>query len=508
MKILLVYPLYPDTFWSFRHALKFIGKRACFPPLGLLTVAAMLPGTWEKKLVDMNVEPLTDHNLQWADYVFLSAMTIQQDSVRDVIERCRRLGVPTVAGGPLFTTAPGEFPEVDHLVLNEAEVTLPPFLNDLEKGCPQRLYSTSRRADVHSTPLPLWELVNTRVYASMNVQYSRGCPYDCEFCDITGLFGRRPRTKKVAQMLAELDVLRIRGWRGSIFFVDDNFIGEKRKLKQDILPALISWMDRYRHPFTFYTEASINLADDPELMQLMVRAGFDEVFIGIESPAEESLCETGKQQNRNRDLLASVRTIQEHGLQVQGGFIVGFDSDPPSVFETQIRFIQESGIATAMVGMLTALRGTRLYHRLHDEGRLLRNATGNNITTALNFIPRMNVETLVEGYRSILTTIYSPGLYSKRVIGFLRRYRPPVTQRHLDVRSIRFGALAKSMVLLGVIDRGRRHFWKLFLWALVRRPRQFPLAITLAIYGFHFRKIAESITCGRELDDNHCTRAN
>lgn len=503
MKVLLVYPTYPDTFWSFRHALRFIGKRACFPPLGLLTVAAMLPAQWEKKLVDMNVRPLTESDLQWADYVFLSAMTIQQDSVREVLERCRKAGVPTVAGGPLFTSAPGDFPDVDHLILNEAEITLPPFLEDLAQGRPKRLYTTGRRADVHRTPLPLWELVDTGVYASMNVQYSRGCPYDCEFCDITGLFGRRPRTKSVGQMLAELDALHVRGWKGSIFFVDDNFIGEKSKLKKELLPALIRWMDSNRHPFTFYTEASINLADDSELMQLMVRAGFDEVFIGIESPAEESLCETGKVQNRNRDLLASVRTIQEHGLQVQGGFIVGFDSDPPSVFETQIRFIQESGIVTAMVGLLTALRGTRLYHRLNEEGRLLRNATGNNVTTALNFIPRMKMETLIEGYRSILTTIYSPRLYSQRVIGFLKRYRP-ISRQHLDIRSIRFGALAKSVFILGLLDRGRRHFWKLFLWSLIRRPRQFPLAITFAIYGFHFRKVAESISCTGMLDDDGC----
>lgn len=506
MKILLVYPLYPDTFWSFRHALKFIGKRACFPPLGLLTVAAMLPASWEKRLVDMNVRPLSDRDLQWADYVLVSAMAIQQDSVREVLGRCRMLGIPTVAGGPLFTSAPDEFPDVDHLILNEAEVTLPPFLADLTAGAPRRLYASPHRADIRTTPLPLWELVDLRLYASMNVQYSRGCPYDCEFCDITGLFGRRPRTKTAAQMLAELDALLARRWHGSIFFVDDNFIGDKEKLKREILPEIIRWMDRNRHPFTFYTEASINLADDPELMRLMARAGFEEVFIGIESPAEEALCETGKQPNRNRDLLNSVRTIQEHGLQVQGGFIVGFDSDPPSVFETQIRFIQESGIATAMVGMLTALRGTRLYRRLQQEGRLLRNATGNNITTALNFIPRMNKETLVEGYRSILTSIYSPHLYSKRVIAFLRRYRP-VTRR-VDFRSIRFGALARSMVLLGVFDRGRRHFWKLFLWTLVRRPRQFPLAITLAIYGFHFRKIAESIGNGGAFEDDACARPN
>ncbi len=494
MKILLVYPQYPDTFWSFRHALKFISKKACYPPLGLMTVAAMLPEQWEKRLVDMNVQPLSDRDLQWADYVFISAMTIQQESVKKILARCGQMGIRTVAGGPLFTSCPDDFDEVDHLVLNEAELTLPLFLEDLRNGTTRHIYTSDRWAEVKDTPIPLWELIDMKKYVAMNIQYSRGCPFDCEFCDITALFGRKPRTKTVEQILAELDSLYSRGWRGGVFFVDDNFIGDKKKLKKDILPSMIDWMQRRKHPFSFITEASIDLADDGELMELMVRAGFEEVFIGIESPSEDCHQESGKIQNRNRDLLTCVKKIQQSGLQVQGGFIVGFDSDPASIFEKHIRFIQESGIVTAMVGMLTAMRGTKLYRRLVSEGRLLEDASGNNTAIAVNFKPKMNLESLVSGYRTVISTIYTPKHYYRRVMTFLKEYQP-IPRGRFQIKAGYLRALLKSMLILGLLGRERFHFWKLFFWSLVRRPRLFPLAITLAIYGFHFRKISEKICC-------------
>lgn len=492
MKILLVYPKNPDTFWSFRHALKFISKKACYPPLGLLTVAAMLPASWDKRLVDMNAQRLTDRDLRWADCVFISAMTIQREAVKALLCRCREFGVKTVAGGPLFTTSPDEFDEVDHLVLNEAEVTLPPFLADLQRGQARHLYTSDIRAELKNTPVPLWELIDRKKYAAMNIQYSRGCPFDCEFCDITALFGRVPRTKTKEQLFAELDSLYDRGWRGGVFFVDDNFIGDRKKLKGAILPELAQWMELKGYPFTFITETSIDLADDGELMKLMVAAGFEEVFIGIESPSDEGHHESGKLQNMNRDLLESVRRIQNSGLQVQAGFIVGFDSDSPSIFERQIRFIQESGIATAMVGMLTALSGTKLYQRLVREGRLLEVASGNNTSIATNFVPKMKMEQLVNGYRTIIETIYTPKNYYRRVITFLKDYQP--LQRgsvHLKPRYL--VALLKSMLILGLLGKERFQYWKLFFWSLFRRPRLFPMAITLAIYGFHFRKVAEKI---------------
>ena len=492
MRTLLVYPKYPETFWSFNHALKFISKKAAFPPLGLLTVAAMLPDGWEKRLVDMNVSSLSDKDIEWADYVFISAMVVQKDSARDVIERCKKIGVKVVAGGPLFTTEYEEFDGVDHFVLNEAEITLPLFLEGLKNGCAKHIYTADNKwPDVKTTPMPSWELINMRKYSSMSVQYSRGCPFDCEFCDIVVFNGHVPRTKDACQLLAEFDTLYSRGWRGGVFIVDDNFIGNKRKLKEDILPAIIEWMKKKRYPFSLFTEASINLSDDEELMQLMTKANFDTVFVGIETPNEESLSECGKSQNRNRDLVASVKKLQLRGLQVQGGFIVGFDNDSPSIFENQIDFIQRSGIVTAMVGLLNAPLGTKLHRRLKDENRLLTDFSGDNTDCSMNFIPKMELRTLIDGYKKILNTIYSPGKYYERVKVFLKEYKPQ------QVKVSRPGfeqvkAFARSVWLLGIKEKGRKYYWRLLAWTLVRRPRLFPISVTFAIYGFHFRKVAES----------------
>ena len=490
MRILLVYPQYPETFWSFKHALRFISKKASFPPLGLLTVAAMLPDEWEKKLVDMNVTRLTDENIRWADYVFISAMVVQRDSVKEVINRCRQLGVRTVAGGPLFTTGYEEFDEVDHLVLGEAEVTLPLFLEDLEKGSARHIYTTRVRPDINQTPVPQWSLINKKAYSSMSVQYSRGCPFNCEFCDIIILNGHKPRTKDRTQMLAELDALYYQGWRQSVFVVDDNFIGNKKKLKVEILPALIAWMKEKKRPFTLLTEVSINIVDDEELMRLMVEAGFDRVFIGIETPNEKSLVECNKSQNQNRDLVAAVKKIQNNGLEVQGGFIVGFDSDPLSIFKNQINFIQQSGIVTAMVGLLNAPPGTRLYQRLKKENRLTKSFTGNNTDCSLNFIPRMNYQVLIDGYKHILTTIYSPKQYYERVKAFLKEYRPS-GKRRAKLKFYHIEALLKSVWYLGFKEKGRRYYWRLFVSTLLKYPRKFPISISLAVYGYHFRKVVE-----------------
>lgn len=491
MKILLVYPQYPDTFWSFKYALKFISKKASFPPLGLLTVAAMLPEEWEKRLVDMNVSELTDEDLSWADYVFLSAMSVQKKSVKEVVKRCKKSRVPIVAGGPLFTTGYEEFADIDHFVLNEAEISLAPFLEDLKKGNPRPIYSSKEWPNIRNTPCPLWKLVDMKKYAAMNIQYSRGCPYNCEFCDIIVLNGHRPRTKKKEQILRELETLYAQGWRGGVFFVDDNFIGNKKKLKSEILPSLIEWMREKKYPFYFLTEASINLSDDDELMRLMVEAGFRRVFIGIETPDEKSLTECNKYLNINRDLIACVKKIQSLGLEVQGGFIVGFDSDTPSIFERQIKFIQTSGIVTAMVGLLNAPRGTRLYQRLKNEGRLLSDTSGDNTDCSLNFIPKMNHEVLIKGYKKILSTIYLPKHYYKRVRTFLKHYKPKQLEQKIYFKFSYFTAFLKSVWLLGIRGKERLHYWKLILWTLIRRPQLIGVSISLAIYGFHFRKISK-----------------
>jgi len=497
VKILFVYPQYPDAFWSFKYALRFISKKAAFPPLGLLTVAAMLPEEWQKKLVDMNITTLTDEDIKWADYVFISAMIAQQESVKEVIARCGELHTKMVAGGPLFTTGYEQFNlgDVDHLVLGEAEDILPLFLEDLQKGCAQHIYESSEHPEITKTPVPLWELVDMGKYASMNVQYSRGCPFNCEFCDIVILDGHRPRTKDKSQLIAEFEALYGQGWRSSIFIVDDNFIGNKRKLKEETLPAMVEWSQKRKYPFRFFTEASINLADDEELMQLMTKAGFDTVFVGIETTNEESLVECSKVQNVNRDLVASVKKMQNYGLEVQGGFIVGFDSDPVSIFKSQINFIQKSGIVTAMVGLLNAPPGTRLYHRLKKENRLLPYGSGDNTDGTMNFIPKMNQETLITGYKNVVKTIYSAKPYYERIKTFLEEYKPQKPRKAAEgkIHFYEIKALIKSMWVLGVKEKGRRHYWGLFSSTLLRKPRLFPLFVTLSVYGFHFRKVAEKI---------------
>ncbi|MBU0474921.1 MAG: B12-binding domain-containing radical SAM protein [Bacteroidetes bacterium] len=491
MNILLVYPSYPDTFWSFRHALKFISKKASFPPLGLLTVASMLPNSWEKKLIDMNTTDIKEKDIIWADYVFISAMSIQSESANLVIQKCKKLNAKIVAGGPLFTSSSEYYDIVDYLVLNEAEVTLPRFLEDLQEGKAVHKYTSKEWADITTTPLPLWELVNLKDYASMNIQYSRGCPYDCDFCDITVLYGRYPRTKTTENIIAELEVLYSIGWRGPVFFVDDNFIGNRGKLKKEILPAIIEWNALKKNPFYYNTEASINLADDEELMNQMVEAGFETVFIGIESPNEASLSECNKTQNIKRNLISSIKKIQSFGLEVQGGFIVGFDNDTPAIFEMLSNFIQESGIITAMVGLLNAPKETKLYKRLQNEGRLLKDFTGNNTDFSINFIPQMKLETLIDGYKKVLITIYDPKYFYERVMQFLKEFEP--TQKkvfHLNPNYI--AALFKSILKLGIIGKERVYYWKLFFWTLFRKPKLFSLAILFAIYGFHFRKISNN----------------
>lgn len=492
MRILLVYPKYPETFWSFKHALKFVGKKAAFPPLGLLTVASLLPEKWKKKLVDMNIQKLEDEDLKWADMVFITAMIVQKESVKEIIKRSKKLGKRIVAGGPLFTTGFREFIEdIDHFVLGEAENTLSLFLKDFKNGCLKQIYTPNEWPDIKKTPIPLWALIDMRKYASMSIQYSRGCPFNCEFCDIIILNGHTPRTKTKEQILVELETLYQKGWRDNVFFVDDNFIGNKEKLKKEILPAMIKWMEEKKHPFSFNTEVSINLSDDEVLMKLMVKAGFNIVFVGIETPDENSLKECNKFQNRNRDLIACIRKIQNHGLQVQGGFIVGFDSDTPSIFSRQIRFIQQSGIVTAMVGLLNAPPKTRLYQRLKRAGRILRHPSGDNTDCSINFVPKMNQKILMNGYKRILKTIYTPKYYYQRVITFLKEYNPPKKIKRIRFHLYHLKAFSRSIWKLGIKEKERIYYWKLFFWCLFSRPRFLPLAITFSIYGFHFRKVFE-----------------
>ena len=488
MNVLLIYPEFPDTFWSFRYALEFVGKRAAHPPLGLLTVAAMLPPEWSLRLVDTNVRGLKQRDLDWADTAFISAMAVQRESARQVIARCQAAGLRVVAGGPLFTGEQASFDGVDHFVLNEAELTLPPFLADLAQGRARRLYASDQFADLHQTPAPRWDLLDLRRYASMSIQFCRGCPFGCDFCSVTALLGHRVRIKTVRQIMAELDSLYALGWREEVFFVDDNFIGNTAFLKTDLLPALIAWR-KGKRGITFYTEASINLAEDEPLMAMMVAAGFTRVFIGIETPDENCLTECRKHQNTNRDLLEDVKCIQRAGLEVQGGFIVGFDHDRPSIFQRQIDFIQTSGIVTAMVGLLQAPPGTRLYERMKQEGRLRGESSGDNVDGTTNILPAMGLEALRDGYQRILQHIYAPKHYYQRLRTLLGTSSPPRARSPLRFSDVH--ALVLSFWRLGVVGRERVHYWRLLLWTQFRHPRRLHQAITLAIYGYHFRKMCD-----------------
>ena len=489
MKVLLLYPKYPDTFWSFKYVLKFISKKAAFPPLGLLTVAAMLPKEWEKRLVDLNVEQLTDADIAWADMVMVSAMLIQQKSAQEEISRCKQFGKRIVAGGPAFTAQHDIFYDVDHCILNEAEVTLPPFLHDLAAGCPKPLYTDATRPNLAETPVPLWSLIKVKNYATMAIQFSRGCPYNCEFCDIVIMNGRKPRTKSPEQMEREFEALHGTGWRQAVFIVDDNFIGNKTKVKK-MLPSLITWQQEHRYPFTLLTEASTDLADDRDLMRLMSTANFYKVFLGLETPSEEGLQECGKYQNTRLNLIDAVKLIHGHGMQVMGGFIVGFDSDTEGIFDAQISFIQQIGVVTAMVGLLTALPKTRLWHRLKAEGRLIANATGENTDGVLNFLPKMDRQQLQEGYEKILSTIYSPKCYYQRIHTFLQSYSPTVRKK---LKAIDLVAFTKSIWRIGIFSRSRFLYWRLLIVTLFRKRRALPFAVELAIFGLHYEKMAKRV---------------
>ncbi len=487
MKILLVYPEFPDTFWSFKHALKFINKKINNPPLGLMTVSALLPRQWEKKMVDTNIHRLTNKDIDWADIVFISAMDVQRKSVNKIVNQVKSRGKPIVAGGPLFTGEWEQFPRIDTFVLNEGEITLPEFIHDVEEGTPtKKVYSTDLYADIQASPLPDISILDISEYECMSIQFSRGCPFQCDFCNVTALLGHLPRTKTAQQIIGELNQLYAAGWRRNIFFVDDNFIGNKKVIKDEILPALIEWR-KGKVGCHFITEASVNLADDEELMDLMSQAGFVDVFVGIETPVEDSLIECNKKQNSNRDLIQSVKTMQSHGMQVMAGFIVGFDSDPKDIFDRLINFIQESGIVTAMVGLLQAPFGTKLYSRLSDEGRVIKEMTGDNADGTTNIVTKIDSSELKTGYFRIMKSIYSPKYLYPRIKTFLKEYTPSVIPSKLSMDEIR--AFLRTIFLMGFNVREGKYYWNLLFWTIANDIRKIPMAVTMIIYGYHFRTI-------------------
>jgi fatty-acid desaturase/radical SAM superfamily enzyme YgiQ (UPF0313 family) len=496
MNALLVYPQFPETFWSFKYALSFLGKRAAQPPLGLMTVAALLPKRWNKRLVDTNVERLRDRDLEWADVVMLSAMHIQQDALRAIVERCRELGVRTIVGGPITSSLEPAELKADHVVIGEAEELIASLAHDLEQGVARNVYQAAERPEMRISPQPDLSLIKMKRYSTMTVQYSRGCPFNCEFCDIIEIYGRRPRTKEVAQVLSELDQLRLAGWRESVFIVDDNFIGNKAKAKE-LCVALTGWRRQTKARFDLITEASLNLADDPELMQLMKDAGFKSVFLGIETPDEPSLVASNKLQNTRRSLLDSVAIIQSFGMQVMGGFILGFDTDHVDVFDRMVEFIQNSGIPIAMVGLLQAIPGTQLFQRLWKEPRILNADHGNNTSEHLNFLPHMDATRLVEGYRSVLKRIYSCEAYYERVKLYLNRIQPKPGER-IRTRWVltpsMARALATSILRQGVFGPQRWSYWKFLMTAATRYRSSFSAAMTLAVMGYHFQVMTRKLS--------------
>src|SRR5216683_7764598 len=494
MNVLLINPEFPDTYWSFRHALPFERKRCAFPPLGLLTVSALLPKQWERRLVDLNVRALKAADIQWADMVFVTGMLVQKESVHAVVRRCKAVGKRVALGGPYVTTTIEDLPDVDHIFLGEAETTLPQFIEDLEKGNARSSYQAAERPPLSITPVADFHLADLRQYSDMSVQYSRGCPFNCEFCDIIEIYGRVPRTKSNQQIVAELDELLRIGWRGEVFIVDDNFIGNKKNVRL-LMPVLAEWSARNKYPFSFTTEASVNLADDDELLEQMRTAGFRQVFIGIETPVTESLKEAQKGQNTRRDLIDSVRHVQSYGMEVLGGFIVGFDNDPDDIFERQIDFIRESAIPVAMVGLLAAIPDTQLWRRLEREGRLMeiQEHTGSNTDCVLNFVPKMDASRLIEGYKSILRNIYSPREYYERSLDSLRRVtrdgRPQIGEGGVKREDIT--AFARIIFALGVRDSSRGEFWRFMRRVVSEHGDKIDDGLMFAALGYHFRKLTE-----------------
>jgi radical SAM superfamily enzyme YgiQ (UPF0313 family) len=485
MRVLLVYPPFPITYWGAEHTRQFTRKRGFLPPLGLITIAALLPPDWEVELCDMNVEPLEDARLDWADVVFVTGMLVQRAGLHEVARRARRHGAIVVAGGPYATTRPDAVqPDVDCVVLGEAEDLMDPLARALEQGraaLPARLAAPNRPAMARS-PVPRYDLLDLDAYLTLGVQWSRGCPFHCEFCDIIELFGRVPRLKSAEQLLGELDAIYALGFRGSVFLVDDNFIGNKAEVRR-MLGPLTEWMRAHDYPFDFFTEASVNLAEDVPLIDAMVEAGFSMVFLGIETPSEQALRAAHKLQNVRIPLDEAVTTIVRRGLEVMAGFIIGFDSDDRGTVERQREWIVRSPIPLAMTGILMALPGTQLERRLAAEGRLCEDSSGDNFM-GTNFQTRLDEVDLLEGYERLLAQVYSPAAYFERAA---RSFELCPTE-HLRFRrpaAYAAGCGLRSFFYQGVLGSYRGTYLRFLARVLWRTPQRFTRAVGLAIHGHH-----------------------
>jgi radical SAM superfamily enzyme YgiQ (UPF0313 family) len=510
IKILMVWPSFPPSFWSLGEVMQIVPERSLVPPLGLITVAALCPAHWEIRLVDLAFQVLRDEDILWADLVMVSAMAVQRKSVRLILERASKLNRRTMIGGPYASSDPDALlPLADHVVVGEPDEMFPQIALDLERGSARRLYSIAKKPDVSRTPVPRFDLLALNKYTFMSVQFSRGCPFTCEFCDIITIYGRHPRTKSPAQLTRELDSLLQLGWRKDVFVVDDNFIGN-HKAALELVHELELWQRRNRYPFGFFTEASIDLASRPALLDAMVKANFWRVFIGIESPSAESLKETKKFQNLRRDLLDSIRFIQQHGLWVMGGFIVGFDSDPLDIFDRQIEFVQRAAIPWAMTGILQAPPTTPLYERMKKEGRLLENKPEPSNFEPPNFRTVLPLPELLDGTKRMLLALYDPHRFYQRVLDSLERWQPRLEQKASAI-SLRYllSVLPKSVWKQGVLSRYRGAYWRFMRGLMMRwglEPQKRRLGFELALSGHHFIRYARQVADALEAESRQALR--
>ncbi len=489
MRVLLVYPKFPKTFWSYEKILALVNRKVLLPPLGLVTVAAILPQEWEFKLVDRNIRPATEQEWAWADVVIFSAMIVQKQDLLEQIQQAKQRGKLVAVGGPYATSVPHEVQEVgaDFLILDEGEITLPMFVESIERGETSGVFRATEKPDVTTTPVPRFDLLELNAYSMMAVQFSRGCPFQCEFCDIIVLYGRKPRTKTPAQLLAELDYLYKLGWRRSIFMVDDNFIGNKRNVKL-LLKELKGWMADHQYPFYFDTEASVDLAQDPELLELMVECGFKAVFLGIETPDEDSLQLTKKFQNTRSSLIEAVQTIIKAGLRPMAGFIIGFDGEQPGAGDRIVRFAELAAIPSTTFSMLQALPHTALWHRLQKEGRLRDNQDGNiNQTTLMNFIPTRPLEDIAREYIEAFCALYEPVRYLDRTYRcFLMMGSPSWTAPFKLPNLMLLKAMAIILWRQGIQRETRWKFWH-HLFSIIRRnPKVLELYLDTCAHIEHF----------------------
>jgi radical SAM superfamily enzyme YgiQ (UPF0313 family) len=497
MRVLLLYPRFPKSFWSFEKALALVGRKAMLPPLGLITVAAILPQTWEFKLVDRNVRAVTEAEWEWADLVILSAMIVQKEDFLAQIQAAKQRGKRVAVGGPYATALPEEAATAgaDYMILDEGEITLPMFVEAIEQGETEGVFraANGEKPDVTTTPIPRFDLLEMDAYDNMSVQFSRGCPFQCEFCDIIVLYGRKPRTKTPQQMIAELERLYELGWRRPIFMVDDNFIGNKRNVKL-LLKELKVWMVERNYPFRFNTEASVDLAQDPELMELMVDCNFNAVFLGIETPDEDSLTVTKKFQNTRDSLSEAVDAITRAGLRVMAGFIIGFDGEKSGAGRRIVNFVEKTAIPTALFSMLQALPDTALWKRLEKEGRLRGKSANINQTTLMNFVPTRPLEEIAHEYIEAFWELYDPERFMGRAYRhFLIMKAPDHPTGAREISWVNIRALLIVAWRQGFVRKTRWQFWRNLFGILRHNPKMWDSYLTVCAHNEHFMEYREIV---------------